>query len=884
MSLHDMDGEEKLIQQIRSDSVAYLATKIHQDRISASSNNNKKHHLKEHRRRRCRVKNLNGRRIMTRDNSSNGSDSYADEKHLQTFIISKLDPDEGFPVVLNQPTRDSFSSSDKSKCQWTKKRASHLFRSLDREKEFSDNLYVNNITSQHQKESRCRKFVENSMIRNNSELAIRNEFDEYESIHQENLRLNNYDESKELLKNYRLVAKLLERVSSKQQVNIDDDEERKNISKYKADNFKKKVVVNLDNNNKNLKKKLKRSATVNFGLSDGYFGEEPKKLFEKRTFKTYIEENFSPKDLRWKTNLVQVDDLDSNGEDQSTDDKGSKAGSTNVDLTSQSDEEEEPRNEIVVQDLFVDATDDQSSKQCIKTCANSKVAPNFELTNHLESSGKFKESKNSHKSREKQDTLIGYDKYKASLYNIPTSSLSSSGYVKPASGYSDKFDVTSSKVKLTKSSTSSSSQTPPLHISIENLRKLIEKNLVATLIGVYILVSLTVIMILMLPYLFNFKLETIETGANNILKASYEQFHKVDDQIINSVAIKTKPKKGDDKATQVDMTTNQDLTILLSEKIEMNKKGILSKDRQRVVINHDVSRKNLDKQPETLQYDTSNQQLQNEKQRATTIQQQQARKRGTRVSPLAVDQEQSKSLAKATTTTTTTTINTTTSTSTNSASQHTSTTTTTMSKDKFNGLWNVAHNRACLPLKVPFCNKSYGSIISSQTTSSDTNYNQASMSPIGNFVPYDKTLVPNQFSSSKQSQVEHVLQRYEPIIDIKCYALMPLFLCSIYAPKCIKLNQTQVDRHFVSKSADLESTLLDDNSSNNYNDQEDNEGLYFANQLAIAIKRPTQTARLFNQHDTKQANLKSDNWSRLVPPCRSLCKGNLKNQSFIMTR
>lgn len=77
-----------------------------------------------------------------------------------------------------------------------------------------------------------------------------------------------------------------------------------------------------------------------------------------------------------------------------------------------------------------------------------------------------------------------------------------------------------------------------------------------------------------------------------------------------------------------------------------------------------------------------------------------------------------------------------------------------------------------------------------------------------NHVPYSHTILPGvintfgpldesdsssstavtTYSSSgteiEKSAIEEEIQKFEPLISVKCYSLLPLFLCSLYAPKC----------------------------------------------------------------------------------------------------
>lgn len=51
--------------------------------------------------------------------------------------------------------------------------------------------------------------------------------------------------------------------------------------------------------------------------------------------------------------------------------------------------------------------------------------------------------------------------------------------------------------------------------------------------------------------------------------------------------------------------------------------------------------------------------------------------------------------------------------------------------------------------------------------------------------PYSYTVYPNSLGYTSQSEASEAIVRYEPLVSVKCYALLPLFLCTLYAPKCM---------------------------------------------------------------------------------------------------
>ncbi|RWS21758.1 Fz domain containing protein-like protein, partial [Leptotrombidium deliense] len=51
-------------------------------------------------------------------------------------------------------------------------------------------------------------------------------------------------------------------------------------------------------------------------------------------------------------------------------------------------------------------------------------------------------------------------------------------------------------------------------------------------------------------------------------------------------------------------------------------------------------------------------------------------------------------------------------------------------------------------------------------------------------VQYSYTSLPNKLDQSNQDYINMQLAEYDALISVKCYNLLPLFLCSLYAPKC----------------------------------------------------------------------------------------------------
>ncbi|XP_017789542.1 PREDICTED: atrial natriuretic peptide-converting enzyme-like [Habropoda laboriosa] len=51
-------------------------------------------------------------------------------------------------------------------------------------------------------------------------------------------------------------------------------------------------------------------------------------------------------------------------------------------------------------------------------------------------------------------------------------------------------------------------------------------------------------------------------------------------------------------------------------------------------------------------------------------------------------------------------------------------------------------------------------------------------------IPYNFTVFPNYMGNFGQRDAQHELELYGSVIDVKCYELAALFLCSVFVPKC----------------------------------------------------------------------------------------------------
>lgn len=382
-----------------------------------------------------------------------------------------------------------------------------------------------------------------------------------------------------------------------------------------------------------------------------------------------------------------------------------------------------------------------------------------------------------------------------------------------SSAFSDSYDAISgiSRVKLAPHGANLTGRTNPsgrsVRVAMENLKFILERNLVATLVGVYILISLAVIIVLMLPYLFDFQrrpppvseqgTDTGEPGLHLVAQAVHQ--HRLE-LARESKATQTEhkdwrqPAPGPQLADRDKDEAGRALLQAAGSDPEghQSKLAIGAKDDQEADGRAQADQRQLEEAK------------QDRKQRFL------ARLNQIRAEARARESED------------------------------------------FRKLWRVVHRRQCQPMKVPFCSRTVESMLSASSVASQRPEAQASLQDLS----YDKTLLPNQFTLARQSHVERVLEKYEPLVDVRCYSLMPLFLCTIYAPKCVQVNASALVSGQLLQSAD--STL--DLSMGQAPDVKT--AADFVDRL-FPLPRPVPVNRTTSETQ----------WARLVPPCRSVCKG-----------
>ncbi|XP_043476441.1 atrial natriuretic peptide-converting enzyme-like [Leptopilina heterotoma] len=51
-------------------------------------------------------------------------------------------------------------------------------------------------------------------------------------------------------------------------------------------------------------------------------------------------------------------------------------------------------------------------------------------------------------------------------------------------------------------------------------------------------------------------------------------------------------------------------------------------------------------------------------------------------------------------------------------------------------------------------------------------------------IPYNFTMYPNFMGNFGQREAQHELEHYDAVVDVRCYELAALFLCTVFVPKC----------------------------------------------------------------------------------------------------
>lgn len=218
-------------------------------------------------------------------------------------------------------------------------------------------------------------------------------------------------------------------------------------------------------------------------------------------------------------------------------------------------------------------------------------------------------------------------------------------------------------------------------------------------------------------------------------------------------------------------------------------------------------------------------------------------------------------------------------------------------------LWDIRVDRECEPIKISLCTHSL------ELSSSELGAQSHKVK-----FPYSSTLMPNHQNSIQQSQIETTLEKYAPLVDVRCYALMPLFLCSIHVPKCIQVDRNSTASS-MNKHADLSTDhpmamLVNKKGSTNPNAARAIDTSLPSNPDSEALPRRSLDAGPIDEDMTTSASNERDSGSgtssstsriaaflastmpklspnlkatpmrpkepstaRLVPPCRSVCKG-----------
>lgn len=371
--------------------------------------------------------------------------------------------------------------------------------------------------------------------------------------------------------------------------------------------------------------------------------------------------------------------------------------------------------------------------------------------------------------------------------------------------------------KMRESSTSSSS-TSRLSIgqrlSVSRLGQMIERNLVATLVTLYIAVSVTIITILILPYLFRLPNASQQTNPLDSL-AGFGQ-----DSITSGDA--ADGSSTTDLGLKKHRTASESWELLrrkLDDKMKRTHANVKALSDENAKVQHKLEQQRakssgaLDKR---IDLPKAKQLMKESTRVSDTTQQQQKQPVANLLGNITVS---------------------------------------------FGDKWNTIHKGSCERVQVPFCSRSINSMLMT-TASGDSDDSSAHVTASTNgaaSLAYEYTLLPNQFTNNtRQSRIATILRRYESIVEIKCYALMPLFLCSLYMPKCVPANPLEYAKQQQgttsrSHNGDISSMDIPDGGALTEYEADDYD-------LDSLTRRDEES--------------KGSAWSRLVPPCRHLCTGN----------
>lgn len=58
-------------------------------------------------------------------------------------------------------------------------------------------------------------------------------------------------------------------------------------------------------------------------------------------------------------------------------------------------------------------------------------------------------------------------------------------------------------------------------------------------------------------------------------------------------------------------------------------------------------------------------------------------------------------------------------------------------------------------------------------------------------IPYNYTVFPNYIGHFSQLEAQLELEQFDALVDVQCYELVPLYLCSLFVPKCSSVGKVR---------------------------------------------------------------------------------------------
>lgn len=147
---------------------------------------------------------------------------------------------------------------------------------------------------------------------------------------------------------------------------------------------------------------------------------------------------------------------------------------------------------------------------------------------------------------------------------------------------------------------------------------------------------------------------------------------------------------------------------------------------------------------------------------------------------------------------------------------------------------------------------------------------------------YTYTALPNLMGEGNQEKINQDLAPFEKLFGVKCYSLLPLFVCSIFAPKCrsgsSKITES-VGRENLGYNVYGRSSSYNQFIQYGFTSRFLDGGSYGDDEEFNDNEHDNEHDNEFHEHEKmlrrKRASGNPFNNPYSVPPCKSLCKGKL---------